>query len=86
VDYAMPSTPELAHLVAERSLEADVLVLANHGIVVCSDSLETCFQKLEVAEETARIQYLLLGSGPCKRLSERDKLQIEQKFHCKKTI
>jgi len=81
VNYAMPSSLELASLVADHSKEADVLILANHGIVVCGTTLEECFQKLEVAEEIARVQYLMMGKGPYKRLSAEQREEIDLSFH-----
>jgi L-fuculose-phosphate aldolase len=81
VSYAMPSSCEIAASVAEKSMLADVLILSNHGIVICGKDLEQCFQKLEVAEETARIQYLLLGKGKYKRLTDEQREEIHQTFH-----
>jgi L-fuculose-phosphate aldolase len=81
VNYAMPSSCELADMVAEKCVLADVLMLSNHGIVICGKDLEQCFQKLEVAEETARIQYLLLGKGKYKRLNDEQRDEIHRTFH-----
>ncbi len=81
VQYAMPSSCELASIVAEQSLMADVIILSNHGIVICGNNLEQCFQKLEVAEETARVQYLLLGKGTYKHLNAEQREEIDLTFH-----
>jgi L-fuculose-phosphate aldolase len=81
VKYAMPSSCELAALVADQCTVADVLILSNHGIVICGKNLEQCFQMLEVAEETAKIQYLLLGKGPFKHLNAEQREEIDLSFH-----
>lgn len=75
-EYALPSSCELAANTAKYFDDYDAVLMANHGFVIGSSTLEDAYQKLEIAEEYAKtvLNTYLLG-GP-KELStdERDKV------------
>lgn len=48
--YETPSTNELATIVADKFTDNDAVLMANHGVVVCANSLEKAFYKLETVE------------------------------------
>jgi L-fuculose-phosphate aldolase len=81
VDYAMPSSQELANKVSEKAKEANVLILRNHGAVVLGSNCEECFHKLEVLETLARIQYLILGRKDVHFISDDEMKRITENFH-----
>jgi len=56
VDFIEPGTQELADEVSARIKDgADLVVLRNHGVVAVGYSLLEALNKVEVAEDTARI-------------------------------
>lgn len=54
-DYALPSTVELAENTVKFFDEYDAVLMANHGFVVASKSIEDAYLKLELAESYAQI-------------------------------
>lgn len=61
VEYIEPGTWELANEVALRVKNgADLVILKNHGVVAMGHSLAEALNKIEVAEETAKIMLNLL--------------------------
>lgn len=79
VPYALMGSPELADIVAQHAMEADVLMLENHGILTTGNSILAAFDKLEVLENAARMTLITEITGKKKilnpsRLREIDKL------------
>ena len=58
VPYKMMGTKELAESAAECSVKSNVLILQNHGILVLGKTLLEAFDKLEVTEMTARMNFV----------------------------
>ena len=54
-EYATPSSNELASIAAKYYSEADVILLANHGVVTGGKNLKETFYKLESLESCAEI-------------------------------
>jgi len=65
VEYATPTTKELAEKVAECAKGYDALLLTNHGTITLGASLEQAYQRTEILEDFAKILLVstLLG-GP----------------------
>ncbi len=60
VDYATPSTHELAQKVAENFNENNAVIMSNHGVTVCGKNLQDTFYRLEILESYAQV-YLFSG-------------------------
>jgi ribulose-5-phosphate 4-epimerase/fuculose-1-phosphate aldolase len=61
VPYFPPGDIDLARAVREMASQHHAVLLANHGPVVCGDSLEAAVYATEELEETARLYLLLHG-------------------------
>ena len=64
-DYALPSTMELVENTVKFFDKFDAVLMANHGFVVASKSIEDAYMKLELAESYAQVvlnTYLLGGA------------------------
>ena len=61
--YYRPGSLELAATVGETARKSPTFLLANHGTVVCGDSLVDAVNRAEELEETAKLHFLLLSSG-----------------------
>ena len=64
-DYALPSTMELVENTVKYFDKFDAVLMANHGFVVASKTIEDAYMKLELAESYAQIvlnTYLLGGA------------------------
>ena len=75
--YALMGTKELAGAAAEASLKSNVVILQNHGIITMADSLLTAFDRLEVAEHTARLTILTDMLNCAGELTEEQLLVID---------
>lgn len=64
--YARPGTESLAEIAAQTLKEADVCLLAHHGVLSVGSNLEDAYLKALYVEETAGVYYhaLLLGNNP----------------------
>jgi len=69
-EYAMPSSVELAEKTVKFFDEYDAVLMANHGFVVASKSIEDAFNKLEIAESYAQIVLNTYILGGAKLLSK----------------
>jgi len=55
-DYVMPGSPQLGEKLAEVFSEGyDVVIMENHGVVVVAESMQTAYQRLEMAALVARV-------------------------------
>ena len=64
-DYALPSTMELVENTVKYFDKYDAVLMANHGFVVASKTIEDAYMKLELAESYAQVvlnTYLLGGA------------------------
>jgi len=75
--YALMGTKELAGIVAEASLKSNVVILQNHGVITMADSLLVAFDRLEVAEFTARLTILTNMQNCASELTEEQLLAID---------
>ena len=71
-DYALPGSEELAAQVAAKIGEAKVVLLKNHGALTVGNSLIQAFDRMEVLENTARIQLFAQLAGRPQQLSAAD--------------
>lgn len=64
-DYALPSTMELVENTVKYFDKFDAVLMANHGFVVASKTIEDAYMKLELAESYAQVvlnTYILGGA------------------------
>lgn len=53
-EYALPSSKELVINTSKYFDKYDAVLMANHGVILGSKTLEDAYQKLEIAEEYAK--------------------------------
>ena len=80
VPYALMGSAELADIVAENAMNADILLLENHGILTTGSSLLQAFDKLEVLENAAKMTLIVEMTGKKKGLSISRIREIEKLF------
>lgn len=71
-DYAMPSSLKLVENTVKHLKNKDVVMMANHGVIVIADTIEHAFSKLETAEYYAHVTLNTILLGGAKLLSEKD--------------
>jgi L-fuculose-phosphate aldolase len=80
VPYALMGSVELADIVAEHSLEADILLLENHGILTTGVTILQAFDKLEVLENAAKMTLIIEMKGKKRMLSPSKIHEIDRLF------
>ena len=75
-EYALPSTPKLAENTVKFFDKYDAVLMANHGFVVASSTIEDAYMKLELAESYAQIVLNTYILGGAKILSEEQAKEI----------
>lgn len=75
-EYALPSTRKLAENTVKFFDEYDAVLMANHGFVVASKTIEDAYQKLELAESYAQVVFNTHLLGGAKLLTEAQKNEI----------
>ena len=69
-EYALPSSTELVENTVKYFDKYDAVLMANHGFVVASKTIEDAYMKLELAESYAQIVLNTGVLGGAKMLSE----------------
>ena len=69
-DYALPSTMELVENTVKFFDKFDAVLMANHGFVVASKTIEDAYMKLELAESYAQVVLNTRLLGGAKILSD----------------
>jgi L-fuculose-phosphate aldolase len=81
--YATAGSPEMGDVVAPLVGEANVVLLANHGVVSHGKSLEEALFRTEILEAYCRTLILARQLGPVERLSDenmRKLMAVKQKL------
>jgi L-fuculose-phosphate aldolase len=76
--YGTPGTPELTDALAPLVPEHDAILMANHGVVACAETLHGAYMKMETVEHFAQIALVthLLGRQQPLGVEELQKLQL----------
>ena len=69
-DYALPSTMELVENTVKYFDKYDAVLMANHGFVIGSKTIEDAYLKLELAESYAQVVLNTELLGGAKYLTE----------------
>jgi L-fuculose-phosphate aldolase len=80
VPYALMGSSELAEVTAENAVEADVLLLENHGILTTGKTLLSAFDKLEVLENAAKMTLIVDLTGKKRALNPSRIRELERLF------
>jgi L-fuculose-phosphate aldolase len=78
--YKTFGTPELAKSVADSIGDYNAVLLANHGLVACGDSIGKAFTAAEEIEFTARIYVQAKSIGKPVVLSDEEMKIVVDKF------
>lgn len=68
--YATTGSPELSASLAPFVPDHDAILMANHGVVTCGDSLQNAFLKMETVEHFAQVCLITRQLGCGKPLRE----------------
>ena len=71
-DYALPSTMQLVENTVKHFDKYDAVLMANHGFVIGSKTMEDAYLKLELAESYAQVVLNTEILGGAKYLSEEE--------------
>jgi L-fuculose-phosphate aldolase len=80
VPYALMGSEELAEIAAQNALDADILLLENHGVITTGSDLLHAFDKLEVLENAAKITLIVGMTGKKRALSTSRIREIDKLF------
>lgn len=75
-DYALPSTMQLVENTVKYFKDYDAVLMANHGFIVGSKTLEDAYLKLELAESYAQVVFNTENLGGAKVLTENEAQEI----------
>ena len=75
-DYALPSTMQLVENTVKYFDKYDAVLMANHGFVVASKTIEDAYMKLELAESYAQVVLNTYMLGGAKVLTENEAEEI----------
>ena len=75
-EYALPSSMELVYNTAKYFDEYDAVLMANHGFITASSTIEDAYMKLELAETYAQVVLNTQLLGGAKVLSENQAKEI----------
>ena len=70
IDFFPPKDPRLDHAIEEGLRNADVLLLANHGVLAVGKDLEQAFLRIELVEHLAKIKMVAQQLGGARPLPQ----------------
>ena len=76
--YALMGTEDLAKSVAKEALNSHVILMENHGVIALGETLLEAFDRLEVLEFTAKINYITETLNAKKGLSNQQIKEIDK--------
>ncbi len=76
--YATPGTPEVAEAVCEYIDRFDAVLMPNHGVVACGDTVLSALHKLETVEHLARITLISEIAGGGRVLSRQQVAELSR--------
>ncbi len=76
--YELMGTQKLANVVAEESRNSNVILMENHGVIALGKTLLEAFDRLEVLEFTAKINYITERLNMKKTLSHKQLEEIDK--------
>ncbi len=79
VRFGLPGDPDLEAALGDALLQADVLLLANHGVLAVGPDLETCVLRLELVEHVCRIALVARQLGGATPLPDHVVEELEAK-------
>jgi len=80
VPYALMGSEDLAEVVSQNALEADILLLENHGVITTGSNLLQAFDKLEILENAAKMTLITGITGRKRALSTARIREIDRLF------
>lgn len=75
-EYALPSTMQLVENTLKYFDKYDAVLMANHGFIVASKTMEDAYMKLELAESYAQVVLNTYQIGGAKLLSKEEAQKI----------
>jgi len=79
-EYAAPGSEQLAINVANSVKDANVVLMANHGVLAVGDSLLKAFDRIEVLENAAKMTMMTTLMNDKRELSAAQLLELDQLF------
>lgn len=79
-DYRLMGTKDLADVVATASLNGNVILLENHGVLAVGESLMQAYDRLEVTEAAAKVTFITDLMGERKELKASELKEIDKLF------
>lgn len=76
-DYKLMGTTELAQECAKKINSANCLIMKNHGALCVGKNLYEAFDRMEILEYTAKLNFLTLLKGKKKLLSDKQIKEID---------
>ncbi|MBE9468197.1 MAG: class II aldolase/adducin family protein [Bacteroidetes bacterium] len=70
--YALMGSEELAKIVSDKSVDANVILMENHGIIAFGNTLLEAFNRIEVLESAAKMTIVTELMKSKKELSDKD--------------
>lgn len=79
-DYQLMGTQDLADVVANASLNGNVILLENHGVLAVGKNLLQAYDRLEVTEAAAKMTFITDLMGERKELTVSELKEIDKLF------
>ena len=77
VGYHLMGSPELAEACAKVMANSNAAIMVKHGAITVGKTLFEAFDRMEVLENTAHINYNLRTMNCCSRLSDEEIMAID---------
>ena len=79
--YALMGTQDLADAVSDAALGSNVVVMENHGVLAVGKTLFQAYDRMEVLEACARMNFITGLLGNTKTLTQTELQAIDQLFN-----
>jgi len=76
--YALMGTQKLAEVVANEAKDSNIILMENHGVIALGNTLLEAFDRLEVLEFTAKMNFITESLNMRKPLNKEQLIEIDR--------
>ena len=76
--YALMGTQDLADMVANSAQKSNIILMENHGVIALGNTLLEAFDRLEVLEFTAKMNFITESLNMRKPLNKEQLIEIDK--------
>jgi L-fuculose-phosphate aldolase len=76
--YALMGTKQLAYSVSQATIESNVVLMENHGVLTVGKDLLEAFNRMEVLEKKTKMNWIMMSFNDYDRIKPLEQQRLEE--------